>query len=320
MRILITGGFGFVGGRLAQHLHHTGHEIILGTRNERASPDWLPQAKVVQTDWHDRQALKKICSGVDLIIQTAGMNAQDCAAEPVKALEFNGLATARLVESARQAGVQRFIYVSTGHVYSSPLTGMVNEDICPRNLHPYATSHLAGENAVLSASQQGQIEGVILRLSNAFGAPVHKDVNCWMLLANELCRQSLQTRKMVLKSSGLQHRDFIAMTEVHRVIEYFSSCDLASSIDPIFNVGSGNSQSVRSMAQLIQNRCKVILGFEPKFTYQESSMGENNEELEYSQKRMQKMGIEVENKNKIEIDNLLIFCANSFDQVMDKRL
>ena len=320
MRILITGGFGFVGGRVAQHLHQAGHEVILGSRNERKSPEWLPRAKVVKTDWNDGVALKNICSDVDLIIQAAGMNAQDCVADPVAALEFNGLATTRLVESASQAGVKRFIYLSTAHVYSSPLTGIINEDCCPNNLHPYATSHLAGENAVLSASQRGELEGIVLRLSNAYGAPVHKDVNCWMLLANDLCLQAVKTKKMILKSSGLQHRDFVSMAEVCCVIESFSSCDIASSIDRIFNVGSGRSQSVRKMAQLIQNRCKVIFGFEPELSYQESRADENQEELESSQERRKKMGAVVEVKNNIEIDNLLVFCSESFNRAMDERL
>src|SRR3546814_17036700 len=93
------------------------------------------------------------------------MNAQNCAANPVEALEFNGVATARLVQAAARVGIRRFIYLSTAHVYCAPLTGTITEDTCPRNLHPYATSHLAGENAVLSAVQAGEISGMVLRLS-----------------------------------------------------------------------------------------------------------------------------------------------------------
>jgi UDP-glucose 4-epimerase len=320
MRILITGGFGFVGGRVAQHLQQAGHEVVLGSRNERKSPKWLPRAKVVKTDWKDVVALKNICSDVDLIIQAAGMNVQDCVADPVAALEFNGLATARLVDAASQAGVKRFIYLSTAHVYSNPLTGIINEYSCPSNLHPYATSHLAGENAVLSDSQRGELEGIVLRLSNAYGAPVHKDVNCWMLLANDLCQQAVQTKKMILKSNGLQHRDFVSMAEVCCVIESFSTCDIASSIDRIFNVGSGSSQSVREMGQLIQDRCKVIFGYEPELSYQELRRDESYEELDFSQVRRRNMTAVVDFKNNIEIDNLLVFCSKSFNQDMGERL
>ena len=191
MRILITGGFGFVGGRLAEHLAQAGHQIVLGTRNARNPPVWLPQAKVAQIVWDDDCVLKRILDGVNVVIHAAGMNAQECADKPVVALEFNGVATARLIAAAVRVDVQRFIYFSTAHVYASPLVGTINEETYPRNLHPYATSHLAGEHAVLSTNKCGEIQGIVLRLSNAFGSPMHKSVNCWRLLVNDLCRQAV---------------------------------------------------------------------------------------------------------------------------------
>src|SRR3546814_20189177 len=100
------------------------------------------------------------------------MNAQNCAANPVEALEFNGVATARLVQAAARVGIRRFIYLSTAHVYCAPLTGTITEDTCPRNLHPYATSHLAGENAVLRAVKAGEISGMVLRFLNVLGVQI----------------------------------------------------------------------------------------------------------------------------------------------------
>ena len=98
MRILITGGFGFIGGRLAQHLLKAGHHVVLGSRTHTSSPDWLPEVDVVQANWNDCFSLKQICTGIDVVIHAAGMNARECAQNPVVALECNGLATARLVE------------------------------------------------------------------------------------------------------------------------------------------------------------------------------------------------------------------------------
>lgn len=314
MRILITGGVGFVGGRLAQHLHQAGYEIILGSRNSISPPDWLPQAEVRQTKWHDGRALEQACNGVDVVIHAAGMNAQDCLTDPVAALEFNGLATARLLEAASRSGVKRFVCLSTAHVYCSPLIGSITEESCPRNLHPYAASHLAGENVVLSAGERGKIEGIVLRLSNVFGAPAHKDGNCWVLLVNDLCRQAVQSGKMVLRSSGLQKRDFIAITQVCRVIEHLSSCDIDALQPGVFNVGSGVSQSVLELAQLVQRRCKLVLGFEPDLLRPETVAGERIEQLVYRPERLAKMGVSLDFDNNMEIDDLLIFCHASFNQ------
>lgn len=318
MRILITGGFGFIGGRLGQYLQQTGHQVILGSRNASSPPEWLPHAEVAQIDWSDSRALKQICNRVDVVVQAAGMNAQDCSSDPVAALEFNGVVTARLVAAASRAGVKRFIYLSTAHVYASPLVGTITEETCPSNLHPYATSHLAGEHAVLRANQRGQIEGIVLRLSNAFGAPVHKDVNCWMLLVNDLCKQAGQTRKLVLQTSGVQQRDFIGITEVCRVTEHLAVSNDLSTQSTIFNLGSGVSQTVFAMAQLIQQRCSHILGFVPVLQRVQSEAVEPPRMLSYRVDNLTALGIKSDFlENLAEIDSLLRFCQSTFTKAQN---
>ncbi|SVE58312.1 uncharacterized protein METZ01_LOCUS511166, partial [marine metagenome] len=127
MRILITGGFGYIGAKLAAYLFQNGHHVVLGSQRVLTSPNWLPQTEVVNTIWEDEKALTKICQGVDAIIHAAGMNAQDCSSDPVSALRFNGLATSRILRSAIHAGISRFIYLSTAHVYGDPLIGVIDE-------------------------------------------------------------------------------------------------------------------------------------------------------------------------------------------------
>lgn len=293
------------------HLAQAGHQIVLGSRKVISPPAWLQHAEVTQIQWDDRRALELSCNGVDVVIQAAGMNAQDCATDPGAALAFNGVATARLVAAANRAGVQRFIYLSTAHVYGSPLVGTITEETCPRNLHPYATSHLAGEQAVLSASQRGQIQGLVLRLSNAYGAPMHKGVNCWMLLVNDLCMQALQNRQLVLQTSGLQQRDFVSLSEVCRLAEYLVDGD-GSSFRGVFNVGIGVSQTVLQMAQLIQQRCAQVLGFEPVLQSAVNGPDEQNQTLSYRADRLAKAGFVSRQECAVEIDTLLRFCQLTF--------
>ena len=315
MRILITGGLGFVGGRLAAHLADAGHQIVLGSRKAINPSAWLPQAEVLQIEWDNCHALELSCNGVDIVIHAAGMNAQDCATDPVAALAFNGLATARLVSAAIRSGVKKFIYLSTAHVYASPLKGNITEATCPRNLHPYATSHLAGEQAILSASQLGQIKGIVLRLSNAFGVPMHKDVNCWMLLVNDLCRQAVTTRNLVLHSNGLQNRDFVAIDKVCCLVECLLAEAGTGMVPPIFNIGSGKSQSVLEMAQMVQIRCKHVLGYEPKLRRSIESSGAVLQPLDYIGGAINKVGLQLLTNPTNEIDNLLRFCCSQFGQL-----
>ena len=112
------------------------------------------------------------------VIESPGMGAQACSANPTKALEVNGLNTAMIVEAAIANGVRRFIYPSTVHVYSNPIVGNIDEITSTTNLHPYATSKLAGEKVVLYAKKMGIIQGVVLRLSNGSGYSIFPDTKC----------------------------------------------------------------------------------------------------------------------------------------------
>lgn len=312
MRILITGGLGFVGGRLAVHLAQAGHQVVLGSRHFALPPLWLPHAEMVQIEWENRESLKQSCNGVDVVVHAAGMNAQDCAADPAEALVFNGVATARLVRAASTMRVSRFIYLSTAHVYGSPLVGTITEETCPKNLHPYATSHLAGEYSILYANQRDQIKGAVLRMSNAFGAPVHGDVNCWMLLVNDLCRQAVQTRKLKLETSGLQHRDFIPMSAVCGVIEHLVVAEKSMQTG-ILNVGAGISQSVLDMTKTIQQRCEQILGFKPELHCAPGNKDEECSRLIFQVDKLTAIEARADQASVIaEIDNLLHFCKSNY--------
>jgi UDP-glucose 4-epimerase len=313
MRILVTGAFGFIGSRLSQHLKRLGHNVILGSRKIDTSPPWLPQAEVFEINWDENSSLLQACDGVDVVIHAAGMNSRDCMENPVKALEFNGLGTARLVEYAVKSRVKRFIYLSTAHVYSSQLVGKINEHTCPQNKHPYATSHLAAENVILSANRNGIIEGVVVRLSNVYGTPAHPKANCWMLLVNDLCRQGIQNKKLVLRTSGAQRRDFISMTKVIEILSKLATEELSNFHSDVLNVGAGFSQSVLEMANFIQERCEFVIGHTPEVILPNVSLEKQPEDLIYESCFLTKEFFsESLDLRKCEIDSLLKFCNNFF--------
>ena len=106
MKVLITGGFGYVGGRLARHLASSKHEVYLGSRSPRSEPGSLAEKHIVQMDWTDDHSLTMACKNMDVVIHTAGMNASECADNPPMALEVNGSATARLVAAAAKIKYQ----------------------------------------------------------------------------------------------------------------------------------------------------------------------------------------------------------------------
>jgi UDP-glucose 4-epimerase len=315
-KVLITGGFGYLGGRLAQFLtSQRDYEVLLGSRRQTQPPSWLPQAKVVQTLWDSPQSLEEICFDVDVIVHLAGMNAQDCAVDPAAALEVNAVATVRLVQTAIQQRVKRFIYMSTVHVYGSPLTGVITEETKPAPAHPYAISHQAGEDAVLATHQSEEMEGIAVRLSNAYGAPADKNANCWMLLVNDLCRQAATSERLVLRSAGLQKRDFIPLHDVVRAISHFIELPFDRSGEGIFNLGGEAPYRIIDLAELIAVRCGVVLGYRPEVEGPDSVLGESSPELNYKIDKLKETGFSLNGNIVNEIDATLKFCHKKFKKL-----
>ena len=310
MRILITGGTGYLGGSLANYEDLIkNNEIIITSRLAVVKEKKHPNISYTQVDWDDNLSLKNICSNVDLIIHAAGMNSADCLKNSRDALYFNGCVTAALIQNAIKSGVQKFIYLSTAHVYNSPLVGKIDENTCPRNLHPYATSHRAGEDVVLAANKQNEINGVVLRLSNVYGKPVNSATDCWKLVINDLCRQAATSKKMTLMTSGMSQRDFITLTDFCRAITHIASVEKTSEQSSIYNIGSSKSLTLLQIAQKIAERCNILFGYTPKIFTSPIRIGEVIEELLYSNEKFLNTGFILKNNQDDEIDKLLIFCS-----------
>ena len=313
-KVLITGGMGYVGARVAQELSGRGDlDVVLGSRQAQNPPDWLPSVRVVAMDWSSRQSLHDICFGVDVILHMAAMNEIDCARDPVGALETNGVYSARLLEAAKLQKVSRFIYFSTAHVYGAPLEGRIDEEMLPRPHHPYATSHRAAEDVVLAARDEGQITGMVLRLSNAFGAPAHPGVDRWTLLVNDLCRQAVTQRTLKLRSAGLQRRDFVTLQDVCRVVSHVLNLGKEHVDGEIFNIGGAWAPRVIDMVDLIQARCSVVLGYTPDIIRPESDIGEVTMDLDFRIDRLLASGFELSGNAANEIDGTLTLCHDAFD-------
>jgi UDP-glucose 4-epimerase len=311
LKVLLTGGLGYLGGRLAQSLAGSARpELILATRRSAWTHPPVADARIVTTDWSSDSALERLCEGVEAVVHLAGMNAAQCARNPVAALEFNGVATARLARAAARQGTARFIYLSSAHVYGAALSGLVDERTCPAPRHAYATSHRAGEDAVRLACAGSTMTGVIVRLSNAFGAPVDPDADCWHLLTNDLCRQAVTTRRAVLKTDGMQRRDFIPVGEACRAIAHLLQLPPARLGDGIFNAGGAWAPTLLEMAQLIAARVAARFGFQPQVVpgSARDSIGET--QLEYSVARLTASGFALRREAVVEeLDALVEFCA-----------
>jgi UDP-glucose 4-epimerase len=311
-RVLVVGGFGFLGGRLVSHLSDLGHNVVLGTQGFRVGPKSIRDVEILKIPLDDINELVKNIKDIELVIHAAGMNSADCADNPAEAIRVNAVRTKYLASAASKAGVEKFIYISTAHVYANPLIGTISEKTPPANLHPYASSHLFAERALFRVSEKGGMKATVLRLSNAFGVPIEEGVNCWMLLINELCKQAVETHKLVLKTQGMQQRNFIGINQFCYSLEQFISIGTSFGPIGIFNVGNSKSHTILEIALLVQKRCLKVLGYEPVLQIG-NVQNTSSQELIYSINKLSNLGIKFNHKdfNK-EIDNLLKFCNIKF--------
>lgn len=310
MKILVTGAFGYLGGRISFHFSQLGHEIIMASRTKKQKPDWLCRGKVITIDWDNIYSLRDACKDVNLVIHTAGINSEESAKNPELAYKINAIGTRELFKAAQFSDVNRFVYISTAHVYSAPLVGSISEVLPTTNNHPYATSNLDGEKFILIESQK-KIKSIVLRLSNAFGAPIFKEAGCWSLLANDLCRQVAISRKIILNSSGQQMRNFIPISDIMQGLEKLLFTSLNHN-NYIFNLGSDLNMSVYDFSEIVAKVAHKNLGYLPVIIRKKNTHQLNNLPFTYEIGKIKELGYLPKNLIENEINDTINFCFDNF--------
>ncbi|MDR6395958.1 NAD-dependent epimerase/dehydratase family protein [Herbaspirillum seropedicae] len=310
--ILITGGLGYLGGRIASQLVKAGHRVRATSRKAQPAPAWLPEMQVLAPDWESTDELIAACTGHDAVVHLAAMNEIYSGRDPVGALRTNGLASLMLQNAAQSAGVRRFIFFSTAHVYGAPLAGDIDEATLARPRHPYAITHRVAEDFVLAAHDSGQIEGVVVRLSNGFGAPMTADVDRWTLLVNDLCRQALTTGALKLQSAGTQLRDFITLDDVGRAVQHLVELDTSSLGNGLFNLGD-RTMSILQMTEMVAARASKLLGCDIPII-RPADNGAPVPSLHYHTEKIRNTGFRLRSDIDQEIDSTLLLCQRAFSR------
>lgn len=311
--ILITGASGYLGARIANYLLESENKIILGVRSKnQIIPKELENCEIVEINMEDQLSLQLACKEVKTILHLAGMNSADSKLDPKKAILVNSKGTLNLLNAAKLAQVNNFIYFSTAHVYGSPLVGYFDEDSELRPEHPYSISNHYAENYILSSSKDSCLNCTIFRLSNAVGRPLNKESSCWSLITNDLCKSSVTDKKLCLNSNRLLQRDFISIDEVCRVILFFINNNQFSKKTEIYNLSSGVSINLESLTDLIAARTDRVLGYTPKIIFESNAKYSSKYTLNISNKKLKKLGFNPSRSIIDDIDDLLILCKTWF--------
>jgi len=311
--VLISGGLGYLGGRIAKYLLDSGFQVRIGSSQSHPDvPSDLLSCEIVICDLSDKRSLENACKNVSSIIHLASLNAQECDHDPEAALLINGLGTLNLLNAAKKMGVTKFVYFSTAHVYGSPLQGIIDENSTPRPIHDYAITHRLAEDYVLQANSNKDITGSILRLTNSVGSPLNSKANCWMLVVNDLCKQTVLNQSMELHSDELVQRDFIPISTVCSTVVDVLTSDVLDG--EIANISSSVVLTLRELTNLIADRSEVVLGFRPNINFKRLPKGKPLESLFISNSKLKSSGCIIDTDLSYEIDQLLLNCNQWFAQ------
>ena len=313
-RILITGGFGFVGGRLSKKLSGD-YSVIASSRKNIEASTLQAHGDVQQISHQCLLSKNDFPQKIDTVIHLAALNEWDSVQYPSEAIRVNVDESRIILENSIASGASQFIFFSTAHVYGSPLQGSINEDKLPVPVHPYAITHKAAEDYVIAASLQKKIQSIVVRLSNSFGAPITANVNRWTLLANDLCRQAIEKEKLSLSSNGCQYRDFICLTDVENVVTDMINRGSNAFKKNIYNLGSGLPMRVIDMANMTANVYEKIFGKKIAVQLPDGSKPSEEPAFQYNIDRLLAEGSVIRNEFEKELGQLILFCAQNFKRI-----
>jgi UDP-glucose 4-epimerase len=171
VRILVTGGCGFIGSNLVPMLLERGAEVRVLDSFAIGGPDRLPAGvDVHEGDVRDPAALASATAGVEAVIHLAAAgNVSDSVADPLSNFEVNARGTLLTLQAAVDAGVRRFVFASTGGALSGDAPPPVDERSVPRPISPYGASKLCGEGYCQAFRGSYGLETLCLRFANVYG-------------------------------------------------------------------------------------------------------------------------------------------------------
>lgn len=172
MRVVITGGAGFIGHHLALYLKNLGHEVIVYDSLERASEYGVKRIreagiKLIKGDICDKNRIKRAFSeiGADRLVHAAAyIDVAESMKKPKLYLENNTVKSFTVFETAAECGVEHAVYISSAAVYGEPRYLPIDEKHPTEPLSPYGLSKLMGEYVAKFVSKTYSMPAAILRL------------------------------------------------------------------------------------------------------------------------------------------------------------
>ena len=288
MKHVVTGGCGFIGSRLVDHLVDIGHEVVviddLSTSEGRSVN---PEAELIEGSVTDLELLVSATEGADCVFHTAAWaRVPRSIDDPVGTHAVNVNGTLNVLQAARENGVGKVVYSSSSSVYGDQDTHLMQEDMEPNPKSPYALHKYIGEQYGSMFARLFGMSVVSLRYFNVYG-PGQTTTGAYVLVIPRFLKLRDEGRPLTIYGDGEQTRSYTHVSDVVRANVLAATEELRVGENVVLNIGPNQETSVNEIAAMIggevehiypnprgefeelrkssdPSKAKAVLGWEPR--------------------------------------------------------
>lgn len=240
MKVLVTGGSGFIGRSVLEELLLRGHDV-------RSLDLVEPSLTVpfIKGDVRDIELLQRAAEGVESIVHLAAIvSVAEATERPLDTFEINVRGTLNVAEVARREGAN-IVYASSVAVYGEPLRLPISEDhpALPKSI--YGSTKLAGESVLLGYAGSFGIQIASLRFFNVYGP--HMKPGPYAGVIYKFLQRIREGKPLTIEGDGKQTRDFVYVRDVSKAVAIAVECGATG----VYNVGTGKETSILQLAEIL---------------------------------------------------------------------
>jgi UDP-glucose 4-epimerase len=252
MKIIVTGGSGFIGSHLVDSLLKIGYKVVVLDNFSTGRPENLEhvrdQIDLVECDLSVKGDWTKQFVKTDWVIHLAALaDIVPSIQQPDAYFRVNVDGTFNVLQAAKTEGVKRFIYIASSSCYGIPDNYPTSEDADIRPQYPYALAKRIGEELVIHWAQVYDFPALSLRFFNVYG-PRSRTSGTYGAVFGVFLGQKLAGKPYTVVGDGKQTRDFTFVTDIAEAIVMAAKSDRTGQI---YNVGSGTTVSVNRLVELL---------------------------------------------------------------------
>ena len=252
MKVIVSGGAGFIGSHVADQLVAEGHALTVIDNYSTGRPENLVHLEgrvtVIESDIGRPGPWLDVFKGVDWVIHLAALaDIVPSIQDPDEYFRANVDGTFNVLQAARAASVKRFVYAASSSCYGIPDHFPTAETAEMRPQYPYALTKLLGEQLVMHWAQVYDLPAVSLRFFNVYG-PRSRTSGTYGAMFGVFLAQKLAQQPFTVVGDGTQTRDFTYVTDIAEAVYAAAASQVSGEI---MNVGSGATVSVNRVVELL---------------------------------------------------------------------